>query len=97
MAHVRVRPYNIKDTAPGGSVDFDLCMAVRSGDRIWLRGQTGIDLDGNFVGTGDAAAQAEVSLRQTCVVLTMRPSVIHECSCSLVAGPYWLPSAASTV
>jgi enamine deaminase RidA (YjgF/YER057c/UK114 family) len=34
-------------------------MAVRAGNRIWLRGQTGLDLDGNFVGVGDAAAQAE--------------------------------------
>ncbi len=69
MAHTRLRPYNIKDTAPGGSVDFDLCMAVRAGDRIWLRGQTGIDLDGNFVGAGDAAAQAENAMHCVKVLL----------------------------
>jgi enamine deaminase RidA (YjgF/YER057c/UK114 family) len=69
MAHVRVRPYNIKDAAAGGSVDFDLCMAVRAGDRIWLRGQTGLDLDGKFVGLGDAAAQAENAMQCVKVLL----------------------------
>ena len=33
-------------------------MAVRAGHRIYLRGQTGSTLDGEFVGYGDAAAQA---------------------------------------
>ncbi|MDH3600836.1 MAG: RidA family protein [Candidatus Tectomicrobia bacterium] len=33
-------------------------MAVCAGDRIYLRGQTGSTLDGEFVGYGDAAAQA---------------------------------------
>jgi enamine deaminase RidA (YjgF/YER057c/UK114 family) len=35
-------------------------MAIRTrGDYVFLRGQTGFDLDGRFVGTGDAGAQAE--------------------------------------
>src|SRR4029453_3110278 len=33
-------------------------MAVRAGERIYLRGQTASTLDGEFVGYGDAAAQA---------------------------------------
>jgi enamine deaminase RidA (YjgF/YER057c/UK114 family) len=35
-------------------------MAIRTrGDYVFLRGQTGFDLDGKFVGKGDAGAQAE--------------------------------------
>jgi enamine deaminase RidA (YjgF/YER057c/UK114 family) len=59
MAHQRIRKYNTKDIYPGQALDNDLCMAVRVGNRIWLRGQTGLDLEGLFVGEGDAAAQAE--------------------------------------
>ena len=69
MVHHRIRPYNIRDAAPGQAVDFDLAMAVRAGDRIWLRGQTGLDLDGNFVGVGDAAAQAENAIHCVKVLL----------------------------
>lgn len=59
MAHQRIRKYNTKDIYPGQALDNDLCVAVRVGNRIWLRGQTGLDLEGLFVGEGDAAAQAE--------------------------------------
>ncbi len=63
MAHTRLRKYNTKDIYPGQGLDNDLCMVVRAGNRIFLRGQTGIDLDGNMVGIGDAAAQAENAMR----------------------------------
>jgi enamine deaminase RidA (YjgF/YER057c/UK114 family) len=69
MIHQRFRPYNVKDAAPGSGIDLDLCMAVRAGDRIWLRGQTGLDLDGTFVGIGDPAAQAETAMRCVQVLL----------------------------
>lgn len=59
MTYRRIRPYNIREAGQPQAVDFDLAMAVRAGDRIWLRGQTGLDLDGDFVGAGDAALQAE--------------------------------------
>jgi enamine deaminase RidA (YjgF/YER057c/UK114 family) len=38
-------------------------MAVRAGNRIFLRGQTGFDLDGNMTGIGDPAAQAETAMQ----------------------------------
>ncbi|PYM41167.1 MAG: enamine deaminase RidA [Candidatus Rokuibacteriota bacterium] len=39
-------------------------MAIRTrGDYVFLRGQTGFDLDGNFVGKGDPGAQAEQASR----------------------------------
>jgi enamine deaminase RidA (YjgF/YER057c/UK114 family) len=59
VTHLRFRKYNTKDIYPSQALNNDLAMAVRAGNRIWLRGQTGLDLDGNFVGVGDPAAQAE--------------------------------------
>ncbi len=69
MPHQRIRKYNTKDIYPGQSLDNDLAMAVRVGNRIWLRGQTGLDMDGNFVGQGDAAAQAENAMHCVKVLL----------------------------
>lgn len=43
----------------------EFSMAVRAGNRIFLRGQTGFDLDGNFHGMGDVVEQAEMAC--TCV------------------------------
>ena len=63
MAHIRLRKYNTKDLYPGQSLDNDLCMVVRAGNRIFLRGQTGMNMDGNMVGIDDAAAQAENAMR----------------------------------
>ena len=59
MPHMRLHKYNTKDMYPDQDLDNDLCMVVCAGNRIFLRGQTGIDLDGNMVGIGDPAAQAE--------------------------------------
>lgn len=70
MAHQRIRKYNTKDIYPGQALDNDLCMAVRVGNRIWLRGQTGLDLEGLFVGEGDAAAQAENAM--ACVKILLK-------------------------
>ena len=63
MAHQRFRKYNTKDMYPEQSLDNDLCMVVRAGRRIFLRGQTGFTLDGGFVGVGDAAAQADNAMQ----------------------------------
>ena len=48
---------------PGKGMDNDLCMVVRAGNRIFLRGQTGFDLDGNMTGVGDPTAQAEMAMK----------------------------------
>ena len=63
MAHTRIRTFNTRDMYPGKDMDNDLCMAVRAGNRIFLRGQTGFDLEGRFHGVGDAAKQAEVAMQ----------------------------------
>ena len=63
MPHQRLRKFNTRDMYPEQTLDNDLCMAVRAGNRVYLRGQTGFDLDGNFHGVGDAGAQAEQAMK----------------------------------
>jgi enamine deaminase RidA (YjgF/YER057c/UK114 family) len=67
MAHERLRKFSIKDWF-GQPMDWDGCMVVRTEDEIYVRGQTGAELDGSRMhGIGrsaeDAAAQADVALR----------------------------------
>ncbi|MCB0015972.1 MAG: hypothetical protein KDE34_28850, partial [Anaerolineales bacterium] len=69
MAHIRLRKFNTKDAYPEQSLDNDLSMAVIAGNRIFLRGQTAMDLDGDIVGIGDAAAQAENAMRCAQILL----------------------------
>ncbi|MGE0118848.1 MAG: RidA family protein [Dongiaceae bacterium] len=63
MAHVRLRKFNTKITYPEQSLDNDLCMVVRAGNHVFLRGQVGQDLQGNMVGIGDPRKQAEQAMR----------------------------------
>ena len=63
MAHQRIRKYNTAQMYPEKEMDNDLCMAVRAGNRIFLRGQTGFDLEGNMTGVDDPAAQAETAMQ----------------------------------
>ena len=70
MAHTRLRKFNTRDMYPEQRLDNDLCMVIRAGNHIFMRGQTGFDLDGNFHGLGDPAAQANRSSRSA----AMRPA-----------------------
>ena len=63
MSHHRLRKFNTKKTYPEQKLDNDLCMAVRAGNHIFLRGQVGQDLRGNMVGIGDPRKQAEQAMR----------------------------------
>jgi enamine deaminase RidA (YjgF/YER057c/UK114 family) len=54
------------------------CMAVRAGDRIYLRGQTGSTLDGEFVGYGDAAAQATQAMQNIKTLLEEAGSSLND-------------------
>lgn len=69
MAHKRLRKFNTKDAYPEQNLDNDLAMVVIAGKRIFLRGQTGMDLDGNIVGIGDPAAQAENAMQCAKILL----------------------------
>jgi enamine deaminase RidA (YjgF/YER057c/UK114 family) len=63
--HERLRRYRSTD-APYGlhkqPFVMDFCMVVRAGRRLYLRGQTGLRLDGSFAGLNDAAAQAREAI-----------------------------------
>jgi len=59
VTHVRVRPFNTKETYPEQDLDNDLCQAVVAGRTVYLRGQIGQNLDtSESVGIGDVEAQA---------------------------------------
>jgi len=58
--HLRVRPFNTRDTYPEQRIGNDLSQAVIAGDTIYLRGQVAQDLDTREnVAVGDPAGQAE--------------------------------------
>lgn len=64
--HRRIRPYHSSAARyghHGQQLDCEFCMAVVAGDRVILRGQTGMRLDERFYGAGDARAQAEQAMR----------------------------------
>ena len=61
-AHQRLRLFNTSDTYPDQNLDNDLCQAVVADKTVYLRGQVGTDFDGNLVGPGDPAAQAEQAM-----------------------------------
>jgi enamine deaminase RidA (YjgF/YER057c/UK114 family) len=69
MTHLRVRKFNTRDAYPDQKLDNDLCMAVRAGNTVYLRGQTAMDLDGRIVGIGDPAAQTENAMRCVQILL----------------------------
>ena len=65
----RFRKFNTRDVYPGGRHDNDMCMTVRAGNRIFLRGQTGFDLDQRMRDPVDAAAQADQAMQNARVLL----------------------------
>lgn len=69
MPHQRLRKFNTRDVYSNVKIDNDMCMVVRAGRHIFVRGQTGFDLSGRFVGVGDAAAQADQALKNIKVLL----------------------------
>src|SRR5205823_2356202 len=63
--HERLRRYRSSDIAYGlqrQAFSMDFCMAVRAGKRVFLRGQTGMDLGRTLAGLGDPAAQARQAI-----------------------------------
>ena len=67
--HTRIRQFNTKDAYPEQKLDNDVCMAVRAGNTVYLRGQTAMDLEGKIVGIGDAAAQTENAMKCAKILL----------------------------
>lgn len=69
MPHQRLRKFNTRNVYRNISIDNDLCMLVKAGRHLFLRGQTGFDLNGGFIGVGDAAAQADQAMKNVKVLL----------------------------
>jgi enamine deaminase RidA (YjgF/YER057c/UK114 family) len=68
--HQRFRKFETRTQYKDGQdLRCKFSMAVRAGDRIYLRGQTGSTLDGEFVGYGDATAQAAQAMQNITVLL----------------------------
>jgi len=68
--HQRLRQFETSQQyRDGQDLRCKFAMAVRAGKRIYLRGQTGSRLDGEFVGYGDAAAQATQAMANVQVLL----------------------------
>jgi enamine deaminase RidA (YjgF/YER057c/UK114 family) len=70
--HARLRPYHSSNARYGHHaqpLDCEFCMAVVAGDRIMLRGQTGMGFDEKLHGAGDAGAQAEQAMENVATLL----------------------------
>lgn len=63
MRHTRIRRYNTRTMWKGQDIDNDLCMIVRAGNQVFVRGQTAMDFKGKIHGINDPAAQAENAMR----------------------------------
>jgi enamine deaminase RidA (YjgF/YER057c/UK114 family) len=62
MAKQFIRKFDASSYKHGARGIYSMAIRTR-GDYVFLRGQTGFDLDGKFVGKGDAGAQAEQACR----------------------------------
>lgn len=69
VTHRRLRRFNTRDTYPNQSLDNDLCQVVIAGSTVYLRGQVGSDFEGNIIGAGDPAAQAEQAMANVAQLL----------------------------
>jgi len=84
MPHVRIRKFNTKAMYPDQKLDNDLCMAVRAGRHVFLRGQTAMDFDGKIHGINDPAAQAENAMRCAKILLEEAGSALeHVCKVTI--------------
>jgi enamine deaminase RidA (YjgF/YER057c/UK114 family) len=69
MVHTRIRRYNTRDMWKGQDIANDLCMVVRAGNNVFVRGQTGMDFKGKIHGINDPAKQADNAMRCMKVLL----------------------------
>src|SRR5262249_11597444 len=80
MQHERLRPFNTRDVYPHQTLDNDLCMVVKAGNRLFMRGQTGLDLRHRLVAPEDAAGQAAQAMRNVTQLLEEAgSSLAHIC------------------
>jgi len=63
--HQRLRPYRATSMPYGlekQPFEAEFCMAVLAGKRVFLRGQTGLTLEGGFSTLGNAGGQARIAI-----------------------------------
>src|SRR5215467_2301588 len=82
-AHQRFRVFNTGNWFNQSAIDRDSCMVIRTDDEIYLRGQTGAELDGSrMLGLGrtpeDAALQADKALQNAKILLAEAGSSLDE-------------------
>lgn len=76
----RFRKFNTRDVYSAQTISNDMCWAVKAGNRIFLRGQTGFDLEQELVGANDVAAQTEQAMLNAKQVLEeVGSSLEHVC------------------
>ena len=77
--HIRIRPFNTRDTYPEQNLDNDLCQAVVAGDTVYVRGQIGQDLDtSENVGVGDVGAQTEQAMSNIAMLLAEAEATLDD-------------------
>ncbi len=69
MQHERIRKFNTRDVYPNQTLDNDMCMVVKAGNRIFMRGQMGLDLNQTLAAPEDPAAQADQAMQNVKVLL----------------------------
>ncbi|MEM7124234.1 MAG: RidA family protein [Pseudomonadota bacterium] len=68
--HERFRKFETNQWYRGTQkLNSQLCMLVKTGNVLHMRGQTGHDFDGEFHGLGDPAAQTEQAMANVKVLL----------------------------
>ena len=83
--HIRVRPFNTRDTYPEQQLGNDLAQAVIAGRTIYLRGQVAQDIDTREnVAAGDPAGQAAKVMANVELLLSECGAVLeHIVSCDV--------------
>ena len=94
----RFRKYNTRDIYPEQTLDNDLCQVIRAGNRIYMRGQTGLDLD-QKLHTEDAAEQADQAMQNVKTLLEEAGSSLeHICRVTTyLTDPGWRAPVYNTV
>ena len=68
--HQRFRKFHTdNEYKDGQQLGMKFCKSVRAGNRVFLRGQTGTTLDGEFAAPGDPGAQADQAMQNIQVLL----------------------------
>ena len=65
----RFRKFNTRDVYGSQNLNNDVSMVVKAGNRLFLRGQTGFDLNNTLVAPNDAAGQALQAMENTKTLL----------------------------